>query len=97
MIYQGTSKTEEEYKLFVRYNGVTPNNGSYLYEQDMYDKGIAKTTKVGDSTISCVEESVASNYYKYFLEKDPYFFVNTNNLLERKDKTFKLMQEMVAL
>ncbi|MHC1704344.1 MAG: AAC(3) family N-acetyltransferase [Tenuifilaceae bacterium] len=97
LVYQGTNTIEEEYKLFVRYNGVTPNNGSYIYEQDMYDKGLAKICKVGDSTISCVEETIASNYYKLLLEKNPYFFVNTDELFKNKDTTFTVNQEMVAL
>lgn len=97
IVIENNKEIEKEYFLFVRYNGVTPNNGSYIYEQNMYDKGIAKRNLIGDNAISIVEESLAADYYKECLIMDPYFFVNINPDFKKKDKTFILDKEMVAL
>jgi len=97
IVIEDGREIEKEYILFVRYYGVIPNNGSYIYEQNMYDKGIAKKYLIGDNAISIVEESLAADYYKECLNLNPYFFVNTNYLFEEKNKTFLLDKEMVAL
>ena len=87
----------EEYALFVRYKSVIPNAASYLYEQRMYDKGTAFIAPCGDGTISIVDEKNASAEYRKCLDEDPYFFVDFENGVFVKDKTFKITQEMVAL
>ena len=87
----------EEYALFVRYKSVIPNAASYLYEQRMYDKGSAFIAPCGDGTISIVDEKNASIEYKKCLDENPYFFVDFENGVFVKDKTFKLNLEMVAL
>ena len=87
----------EEYALFVRYKSVVPNAASYLYEQRMYDNGTAFIAPCGDGTISIVEEKNASIEYKKCLDENPYFFVDFENDLFVKDKTFRLESEMVAM
>ena len=93
----GDKTSVEEYALFVRYKGVVPNTASYDYEQKMYDNGTAFVAKCGDGTISIVDEKNASVEYKKCLDENPYYFVDFENDVFVKDKTFKLDHEMVAM
>lgn len=88
---------EEEYTLFCRYNGVTPNTGTFVFEQKMYDNHEAFITNVGDGTISIVEEKQAAKRYKACLYENPYFFVDLENNVLTKDKTYKPVGEVVAM
>lgn len=101
-IFRGEVTTDgktsiEEFTLFVRYKSVIPNTASYIYEQRMYENGTAFTARCGDGTISIVDEKSASAEYMKCLNENPYFFVDFENGVFIKDKTFKLNGEMVAL
>ena len=93
----GDKTSVEEYALFVRYKSVIPNTASYDYEQKMYDNGKAFIAPCGDGTISIVDEKSASVEYKKCLDENPYYFVDFENGVFVKDKTFKLDHEMVAM
>ncbi len=93
----GDKTSVEEYALFVRYKSVIPNAASYDYEQKMYDNGTAFIAPCGDGTISIVDEKNASVEYKKCLDENPYYFVDFENGVFVKDKTFKLDHEMVAM
>lgn len=93
----GDKTSVEEYALFVRYKSVIPNTASYDYEQKMYDNGTAFIATCGDGTISIVDEKNASVEYKKCLDENPYYFVDFENGVFVKDKTFKLDHEMVAM
>ena len=93
----GDKTTVEEYALFVRYKSVIPNVASYVYEQKMYDNGTAFIASCGDGTICIVDEKSASMEYKKCLDENPYYFVEFENGVFVKDKTFKLDHEMVAM
>jgi aminoglycoside 3-N-acetyltransferase len=97
IVSENGNEISKEYLLFVRYKGVSPNKGSYVYEQEMYNTGLAKQEMLGDSSISIVDEPLAADFYKSFLEKDPYYFVDVDSSFKEKDKTFVLEKEMVAL
>lgn len=85
-----------EYDLFCRYNGVTANKGSYIYEQKMYDDNVAHKENLGDGHISIVEEKVAAEVYKDFLRRDKSYFVDyCENYI--KDKTYNPVEEVVAM
>lgn len=86
-----------EYDLFVRYKGVTPNANTFVYEQNMYEKGLAKIKKVGDSSISVVDKNFASIAYRECLLKNPYYFVDFDGGLFRKDRTFQPECEVLTL
>ena len=88
---------QEEYVLFCRYNGVTPSTGTFIFEQKMYDNNEAFITNVGDGTISIVEEKQAAKRYKACLEENPYSFVDLENNVLTKDKTYKPIGEVVAM
>lgn len=92
----GITKSEE-YNLFCRYDGVTPSAGTYIFEQRMYDAGVAYKELLGDGSISIVEESVASQYYFECLQENPYFFVNLGGSIFVKNKTYKPNGEVIAL
>lgn len=87
----------EEYVLFCRYNGVTPSTGTFVFEQKMYDNNEALITNVGDGTISIVEEKQAAKRYKACLDENPYAFVDLENNVLTKDKTYKPVGEVVAM
>lgn len=93
----GGKTTIEEYTLFVRYFGVTPNDASFIYEQKMYDNGTAFIANCGDGTISIVDEKSASIEYKKCLDKDRHFFVDFKDGILTQDKTFIINNEMVAM
>lgn len=93
----GDNTSVEEYALFVRYKSVIPNTASYDYEQKMYDNGTAFIAPCGDGTISIVDEKNASVEYKKCLDENLYYFVDFENGVFVKDKTFKLDHEMVAM
>lgn len=93
----GDKTTVEEYALFVRYKSVLPNAASYVYEQKMYENGTAFIASCGDGTISIVDEKNASVEYKKCLDENPYYFVEFENGVFVKDKTFKHDYEMVAM
>ena len=93
----GERTTEEEYALFVRYNGVIANAASYEYEQRMYRNGTAFTVDCGDGTLSIVDEKNAAAEYRRCLDENSYFFVDFAKGALVKDKTFKLDHEMVAM
>ena len=93
----GDKTTVEEYALFVRYKSVLPNAASYVYEQKMYENGTAFIASCGDGTISIVDEKNASMEYKKCLDENPYYFVEFENGVFVKDKTFKHEHEMVAM
>ena len=93
----GDKTSVEEYALFVRYKSVIPNAASYDYERKMYDNGTAFIASCGDGTISVVDEKNASIEYKKCLDENPYYFVEFENGVFVKDKTFKLEHEMVAM
>lgn len=87
----------EEYDLFCRYDGVTPNTATYVFEQRMYDAGVAFIEKLGDGTISIAEEKIASKYYLQCLLENDFFFVDLRDGKFIKDKTYKPYGEVVAM
>lgn len=95
VIQIGNAESIIDQDLFVRYAGVTANTKSYDYENMMVESGAAKRIAVGNGFISAVDEPFAVEFYRKCLEKDPHFFVDID--LSKKDKTFKLEHEMVAL
>ena len=96
-VLKNGEKTFKEQELFVRYKEVIPNRGSYYYEQLMYDNNDAKIINFGDSSISIVDEKIASQAYKKCLEVNPYFFVDIIGEKLIMDRTFIITKEMVSL
>ena len=96
-IQNGDEVYQDEYQLFTRYNGVTPNDGSYRYEQFMYDAGVAEHIGLGGANIAVVEEKEATEMYFRCLQKDPNYFVDFHNGQFFKDTTYITTSEVVAM
>jgi aminoglycoside 3-N-acetyltransferase len=90
-------EVENEYDLFVRHKGVTPNSKTFDYEQRLLQKGVAQKRLIGNGSVTLVDEKLASEVYKQCLLDDPYFFVDIEGDLHFRDKTFSLNGEMVSL
>jgi aminoglycoside 3-N-acetyltransferase len=87
---------EDTYELFVRYNGITPNRGSYDYEDTLLQKGLAKRMPCGNSFITTVNEPEATEIYSNFIKKDANFFINETFSKEAVNTDF-YAKNMVAL
>ena len=85
----------DTYTLFVRYKNVKPGTGSYVYEDILVDKGIAKKIACGDSFITTVDEPRAFEVYHDMIIKEPDFFIDPASVHDY-DKTF-IVKDMVAL
>ena len=95
-INDGKSVYTDTYELFVRYNNVFPNDGSYIYENIMLERGICKRVKVGNSFISVVEEKHAYQCYLELLKLSPNFYIT--EVFDRDQNTTDFnVHNMVAL
>jgi len=85
---------QDQYTLFVRYNGVIPSDGSYCYEQLLKNYSMLKSRVFGDSSISCVDRDMATDVYNDIIKKNMYYFVDGN--IYSKDESFTSVN-MVSL
>jgi aminoglycoside 3-N-acetyltransferase len=97
MIKADGREYEDTYKLFVRYNGMIPNDASYDYEDSMKDLGLLRTAAFGDGIIQCVSEKDASPIYRDLVRKNPNHFITDPFDPNSKDATFTLKGVMVAM
>lgn len=88
---------QEEYMLFSRYKGVTPNAGTFEFENRMYKNGTAQRIECGNAGVSIVSAENATVEYKKCLDENPYFFVDLEGGKLIKDKTFITTGEVVAM
>jgi len=86
---------EDTYTLFVRYKNVKPGKGSYIYEDVLVNKDIAKKVACGDNFITTVDEPRAFEVYHDMITKEPDFFIDPSSVHDY-DKTF-MVKDMVAL
>jgi aminoglycoside 3-N-acetyltransferase len=86
---------EDTYTLFVRYKNIFPGKGSYVYEDQMIAKGIAKKELCGDTFIISVDEPPAFEAYADLIKKEPDYFIDPKSVHDF-DKTF-FVKDMVAL
>lgn len=87
---------EDTYSLFVRYRNVYAGKGSYVYEEQMKEKGISTRVNLGDASITVVDEVPAYEYYVDLITKDPNYFVDMERTQFDNDKNFSV-KDMVAL
>jgi len=86
----------DSYELFVRYSNVFPGPGSYIYENILLEKGIAKRKRIGDSAITIVEEQPAYDCFVDLLHLSPSFYISEP--FDEKSKTTGFdVKNMVAL
>ena len=95
IINNGNIKTDTFY-LCVRYSNVFPGAGSYVYENIMIEKSIAKQVPLGNSKITIVPEKPAFFLYQDIIQTYPSFFLS-EPFDESKKTTVFNVQNMVAL
>jgi aminoglycoside 3-N-acetyltransferase len=95
-IINGNNNYTDTYSLFVRYNNVLANCGSYIYENMMIEKNIAQKEKFANSYLTIVESQEAYNAYLYFLKISPNFYIKDIFDINKCDTSFNV-SKMVAL
>jgi len=86
----------DTYNLCVRYSNVFPGPGSYIYENIMLERGIAKQTTFGDNQITIVPEQAAFAIYQDIIQSYPCFFLDAPFNETEKTTEFHV-EKMVAL
>jgi aminoglycoside 3-N-acetyltransferase len=86
----------DTYYLPVRYNNVIPGPGSYIYENILKERGIAKQISLGDSKITVVPEQAAFAIYQDIVQSYPCFFISEPFDETKKTNEFNVTR-MVAL
>jgi aminoglycoside 3-N-acetyltransferase len=95
VVDNGVSSTVTK-QLFVRYNGVTPNNASYTYGDLLLERGDLSKVNVGDSSLSAVSLESARDLYLSLLNDDPNYFITEPFNVANVSDTFSA-HNMVAL
>jgi aminoglycoside 3-N-acetyltransferase len=99
LIETPTQSYNDTYELFVRFDNVKPNDGSYIYENFLIEKNIAHVSNIGASSIKTLEMNQAYDEYLNFLKISPNFFIK--DLFYKDDKINNTknfqVQDMVAL
>jgi len=84
------------YSLFVRFGNVFAGAGSYIYENILLERGIAKRVEFGNSNITILDESEATEVYKEMLDLSPNFFLK--DIYEESRKIPHIpIENMIAL
>jgi len=91
----GDKSYRDSFTLFVRYRNVFPGKGSYVYEDILYKRGMAKKCQLGNGFITTVGEPAAFAAYKELLDQDQDFFIDPVSIHDY-DKKFEA-HNMVAL
>jgi aminoglycoside 3-N-acetyltransferase len=86
----------DTYNLCVRYSNVFPGSGSYIYENILLERGIARQEKLGDTQITIVPERAAFVIYQDIIQSYPCFFIS-DPFDESKKTTEFNVEKMVAL
>jgi len=91
----GDKSYQDTFTLFVRYRNIFPGRGSYLYEDILCKRGVAKKRQLGNGFITTLDEPSAFKVYKELIDQDRYFFIDPGSIHDY-DKTFEV-HDMVAL
>jgi aminoglycoside 3-N-acetyltransferase len=86
----------DTYNLCVRYSNVFPGTGSYIYENILLERGIAKQENLGDTHITIVPEKAAFVMYQDIIQSYPCFFLSAPFNEGKKTTEFKV-EKMIAL
>lgn len=89
----------DSYELFVRYDNVFPNDGSYIYENFLCENNFSLTEQLGNGFIKIIEKNVAYEEYLNFLNISPNFFIRDIFDIRDSIKNTKnfYVKDMVAL
>ena len=86
----------DTHNLCVRYSNVFPGTGSYIYENIMLEREIAKQTAFGDNQITIVPEQAAFAIYQDIIQSYPCFFLDAP-FNENEKTTEFYVEKMIAL
>ena len=95
-IFDGTNHYKDSYYLFVRYNDVFSSQGSYIYENILYEKNIGIRKKIGAAHLSITEMNSSYNLFSELLDISKSFFIK-NRFNKYLNKKFFLVNSMVSL
>ena len=95
VVNNGVSTTVTK-QLFVRYNGVIPNDASYTYGDLLLETGRLSRVRLGDSSLSSVSLEPARELYLGLLNDDPNYFIKEPFDPEKVTDEFSV-HNMVAL
>ncbi len=74
-IIDGESHYEDEFKLYIRDEGVQAGGGAKIYENMLIERGLAKFQRVGGGAITLVDLDSARSLYLELLEMSPNFYI----------------------
>jgi len=95
-IIDGDYCYEDEYKLFIRDEGVQAGGGAKIYENILIERNLAKFQRVGGGAITVVDLDSARRLYFELLEMAPNFFIEEVFSEPVRSNSFTL-RKMVAL
>lgn len=75
VIVDGDRRYEDQYKLFIRDEGVQAGGGAKIYENMLIERGIAGFQRVGGGGITVVELDSARRLYLDLLAMSPNFYI----------------------
>ena len=87
---------EDEYKLFIRDDGVVPGGGAKIYSNILFERNLAKTMPFGAGRLSCLELNSARNVYLDLLDLSPNFYIEEPFMKATRSDSFS-PRKMVAL
>ena len=74
-IIDGESQYEDEYKLYIRDDGVKAGGGAKIYENMLIERGLARFQRLGGASITVVDLFSARSLYLELLEMSPNFYI----------------------
>jgi aminoglycoside 3-N-acetyltransferase len=96
LIIDGERHYEDEYKLFIRDEGVQAGNGAKIYENMLIERGLARFQRVGGGAITVVDLDSARRLYLELLEMSPSFYIEEVFSKSVRSNSFA-SRKMVAL
>lgn len=75
VIVDGDRRYEDQYKLFIRDEGVQAGGGAKIYENMLIERGVADYQRVGGGGITVVELDAARGLYLDLLAMSPNFYI----------------------
>jgi len=95
-IIDGERHYEDEFKLYIRDEGVQAGGGAKIYENMLIERGLARFQRVGGGAITVVDLDSARSLYFELLEMSPSFYIEEVFSKSVRSNTFA-SRKMVAL
>ena len=95
-IIDGECHYEDEFKLYIRDEGVQPGGGAKIYENMLIERGLARFQRVGGGAITVVDLDSARSLYLELLEMSPSFYIEEVFNKPVRSNTFA-SRKMIAL